>query len=234
MEETPIDFIPKGLIQKVLNEFRHTNFGNYIVTNCGEQSTLQLDDYLIGRSSIDNKSGCIFLQKDIGGNFRTGKIMAYDPITGKRKRDEKFAPKWIHNEMPKPFNYQQCFFGEHLLAKYKNKVVGIVESEKTAVIAAVYIPEIVWLATGGISGVKWTDPKVNTVLENRTVILIPDFGYYNKSKGVTCFEYWSSCAETIRNQTMCNINVSRVLEDQLEESTREQGLDIADFLIPNM
>ncbi len=40
-------------------------------------------------------------------------------------------------------------FGEHLLPMNRGKPVAIVESEKTALVAAYYLPEYVWLASGG-------------------------------------------------------------------------------------
>ena len=43
----------------------------------------------------------------------------------------------------------QCLFGEHLLTRYLERIVALVEAEKTAVIGAGFIPEYVWLATGG-------------------------------------------------------------------------------------
>ena len=48
----------------------------------------------------------------------------------------------------------QCLFGEHLLTRYPERIVALVEAEKTAVIGAGFIPEYVWLATGGRSGVN--------------------------------------------------------------------------------
>ena len=48
----------------------------------------------------------------------------------------------------------QCLFGEHLLTRYRERIVALVEAEKAAVIGAGFIPEYVWLATGGRSGVN--------------------------------------------------------------------------------
>ena len=35
----------------------------------------------------------------------------------------------------------QCLFGEHLLTRYPERIVALVEAEKTAVIGAGFIPE---------------------------------------------------------------------------------------------
>lgn len=45
----------------------------------------------------------------------------------------------------------QWQFGEHLLQDKVNANVALVESEKTAVICALLLPEYIWLATGGKS-----------------------------------------------------------------------------------
>ena len=49
--------------------------------------------------------------------------------------------------LPEEWELSQCLFGEHLLSLYPDRTVALVESEKTAVICAGFIPEYVWLAT---------------------------------------------------------------------------------------
>ena len=71
---------------------------------------------------------------------------------------------------------KQCFFGEHLLSDTSSTIssnpVAIVESEKTALIAAHFIPDFTWLATGGTHGCF--NREAIQVLEGREVILFPD------------------------------------------------------------
>jgi len=63
---------------------------------------------------------------------------------------------WVHNklkksrELPENFNLLQCFFGEHLLKIYPYKYVAIAESEKSAIIANMIMPELIWLAAGNL------------------------------------------------------------------------------------
>ena len=45
------------------------------------------------------------------------------------------------------FNYRQCFFGLHLVDG--EKPVALCESEKTAVMMSVFMPEYTWIASGG-------------------------------------------------------------------------------------
>ena len=70
------------------------------------------------------------------------------------------------------FNLRQCLFGQHLLPLYPDKTVFLVESEKSAVIASHYMPDVVWLAPGG----KNIGLNVQTieVLRGRDVVLLPD------------------------------------------------------------
>ena len=65
----------------------------------------------------------------------------------------------------------QCLFGEHLLTRYRERIVALVEAEKTAVIGAGFIPEYVWLATGGRSGVN---DRVD-ILKNRKILVFADW-----------------------------------------------------------
>lgn len=65
--------------------------------------------------------------------------------------------------------YSICLYGEHLLSK--EKIICLVESEKTAVIASYFYPDFDWLATGGKSGL--TDEKIS-VLFNRAIYYLND------------------------------------------------------------
>jgi len=75
------------------------------------------------------------------------------------------------SQITEDFNLQQCFFGEHLLTIYPDKYVGIVESEKLAIIASCIMPELVWLAAGNLNGLSIE--KCQT-LKGREIILYPD------------------------------------------------------------
>ena len=103
---------------------------------------------------------------------------------------------------------------------FLDATIGIVESEKTAVVTSIFMPDIVWLATGGNSGCKWREYSVYKVLENRSVILFPDFGFFNNKTGKTCFAEWSERANHIQGKLNCSIKVNRLLEDNIPEEER--------------
>lgn len=135
-----------------------------------------MQDYKI--DSIDN---CIiWWQIDRDGVVRTGKVMKY-LANGHRDKSDIFPVTWAHKHRRLKDKFQgeelkQCLFGEHLLAKYPDKPVALVESEKTAVIMSRIYPETLWLATGGSQGIKSDDRLAP--LHGRKVLLIPDNGQY--------------------------------------------------------
>ncbi|NVN96884.1 hypothetical protein HXX01_01415 [Candidatus Nomurabacteria bacterium] len=148
--------------------------------------------------------------------------MLYDPITGHRVKDPYSKITWVHSILKKEnYNLCQCFFGEHLLAQYPDQPVSIVESEKTALIASIYFPHFVWIATGGKNGCKWTTWDVCKVLKGRKVILWPD---------ISAYEDWLKKASILK-QLGLSVMISDLLERKATEVERASGLDLADFLI---
>ena len=95
----------------------------------------------------------------------------------KRNRENKFSISWYHYGKTTENQYfKYCFFGEHLL-KTKFKYVGIVESEKTAIIASVFFPDVLFLASGS----KSTLANLLTInlLKKKRVIFFPDADAYD-------------------------------------------------------
>jgi hypothetical protein len=183
------------------------------------------ENYALGAT---NNKEVIFWQIDITGKVRTGKIMQYNPETGRRLKHESGAIDWVHNKLkksgilPEDFNLQQCFFGEHLLKLYPVKPVAIVESEKSALIASAVFPDLIWLAAGNLNGLSLEKCQV---LKGRNVTLFPDLG---------AFEKWSLKAAEIKIQCNCKITISTLLENEATDSDRVNGLDIADYIIAEL
>jgi len=98
----------------------------------------------------------VFWMIDSEGNPRAAKLMRYLPDG---HRDKTQHPGWIYNQdgvrqrlMPDEHNILKPLFGSHLLNRYPQAVVNIVESEKTAIIMATYYgnhDQQLWLACGG-------------------------------------------------------------------------------------
>lgn len=175
--------------------------------------------YRIGTSAKWGGSA-VFWQTDEARKVRTGKIMLYNPATGRRVKEPQARVSWAHSELRLPdFNLRQCLFGQHLLPSYPDKTVFLVESEKSAVIAAHYMPDVLWLATGGKNG-RFNVQTVEA-LRGRDVILLPDLG---------ATDAWREKLPML--QPVCrSVAVSTMLEDMATDEQRSLGLDIADFLL---
>lgn len=182
-----------------------------------------MQDYALGATK---DGSVIYWQIDTKGRVRTGKVMKYNPETGHRIKDAG-GINWVHAIMkkqkllPDDYNLVQCLFGEHLLRIYPDRVVALVESEKSALIGTGVFPEYVWLATGGKSQLSTDKLKI---LKGRTVIMFPD---------VDGFEYWTSKAKEVEG-IGCKVIVSDLLEKNATEEDRENKIDIADWLISHL
>ncbi len=132
---------------------------------------------------------------------------------------------WVHsqmkknNQLPLDWNFTRCLFGEHLLKNNPNANICLVESEKTAIIASVYMPNEIWLATGGK---EMFNENVCRVLKGRKVIIFPDLG---------ATPNWREKAIEISNKVGCTMIISEILERLANEEDKEKGLDIADYLL---
>lgn len=220
----------------------------FLVTVFGKQKVLAAFQKYGVRTSMlfrkDAKYGAVFLMRAIDLLIRQVKEMAYDPNTGKRikegqsvfKYDYKTNSYQIDNDgfrilyagksLMKDYDFENklCFFGEHLLAGELNKPIAIVESEKTAIICDICMPDYIWLATGGKNGCKWTTEEVYQVLKdaNQPITLFPD---------LNATEDWAEKAEIL---LAAGLDVSIYdLEDQegITEEDKAKGLDIGDYLI---
>ncbi len=162
-------------------------------------------------------------------NHTTGTDFLHSIIEKYHTRNNKPMPKWL-----KAYNNNKtkvsCLFGEHLLSKYPHKPVALVEAPKTAIYGALYFgfPEqpqnLLWLAVYNLSSLNLTKCKV---LKGRNVYLFPDL-----SKDSKAFLLWSDKARKIQSQLRGTyLEVSDLLEQLAPEKDKEQGKDLADYLI---
>jgi|SRR5690625_838566 len=183
-----------------------------------DQVERAMQDYFITGTNLKWKMSTIFWQIDEKERIRCGKIMLYDPDTGKRKKKPFNHINWLHSAKGlKDFQLDQCLFGLHLINWHLEKDVAIVESEKTAVILSIVMPEYIWLATGGQGNLKLE--KLRS-LKNKRIILYPDKGE---------FESWKKIADQAKENDF-KISTS----DILENSNLESGEDLADYYLKTM
>ena len=223
-KQTPLCTIPKEILTKSVRKDIPSTFTLFLQTIFPSETVSSLVGlYNLG---VTRSRDVIYFQVDVKGNVRTGKIMKYNPQTGKRIKDPDtpFKINWVHSlmkhsgQLPKDWELTQCLFGEHLLSAIdeKQKTVALVESEKTAIIASGIMPKYIWLATGGKSQLK---PEKLSVLKDRKVIAFPDVDGYQE---------WKEKLSKIEGLT---ITVSDVLEKNATDKERLNHIDIADWLI---
>lgn len=212
-------FVDASIMQRTLTAYNTNHLFTFLRDKFGEANTKELFlRYNVGTAKLWGGS-TVFWQVDVQGRVHTGKIMQYDS-DGHRIKEPVSRISWAHSMLKlEDFHLQQCLFGEHLLASEPDKQVAIVESEKTAIIASFYLPQYLWLATGG-KGTCWHE-EVLMVLRDRQVILFPDL------KGT---EDWRG-----KMQLLSKVGASPYVYEELERiatpEEREAGLDIADFLL---
>lgn len=212
-------FINKEVMERSLRQYEYNNLYVYLCGQLGTKTATQLmQTYQVGTAKKWGNS-TVFWQIDVNGKIRTGKIMLYNPETGKRIKEPYAKISWVHTVLNLPaFTLNQCFFGEHLLTG-NNKPIAIVESEKTALIASAYLPKYVWLATGGKNGCF--NEQHFDVLYGRNVVLFPDIGMKNE---------WQKKLFLMRKAGI-NATISDYLEQYATEEEKKNGYDIADYLI---
>ena len=184
-----------------------------------------LKKYLVGVSNFW-QDAVIFWQIDRDFKVRSGKVMQYDLITGKRDKTKHF---WIKKD-DSDKEMRQVFFGLHLLELFKKYKIGIVESEKTALMCDLFFDEkIIWLASGGLMGIN--ERKLQDLSE-REIILFPDLSA-NNSK-INAYDEWKSKAEFYGNKLNIEIKINQFLMHFSSTSDRENQADLADFILKNL
>lgn len=141
-----------------------------------------LSEYHVGYSPKHGMT--IFWQIDDRERVRTGKMMRYK-TDGHRDTSGGNRVNWIHSYIfherygglsESLYEVRQCLFGLHLLDKYPNAEVHIVESEKTALIMAIAYGnnyKTVWMACGGKQNL--TRERLAVLMSNgRRIVLHPD------------------------------------------------------------
>jgi hypothetical protein len=176
--------------------------------------------YCIGTSNRW-EGAAVFWQIDNLQRVHAGKILQYNVVNGKRvkEKDGKGLIDWVHSTLKrknvlKEFQLYQCLFGLHLITDGDTKTIGIVESEKTAIIMSLFKPNYIWLATGSKQGFKF---DMLQPIKPYKVIAFPDKSEYND---------WLSKAKELNG-----FGFDITVNDWLELTTYEAGTDLADVYI---
>lgn len=175
------------------------------------------------------------------------KFVAYNP-DGKRDKSEgtQGAPNFIPHYLGKAYlrsqkietdnarledwqdyyKFLRCFYGEHLWDPSKDTC--LVESEKTAVIAAYFFPDYNWLATGGNHGMLFEQFEIFYGYTGRIWNIVDnDSAGYKKSKTIQ----WLDRLAAMRLPTgQAGNNPGDILSVNILEG-RPAGWDLADAII---
>jgi hypothetical protein len=206
----------RKVLQEYCNTKQQSNFISNLLRNFEPKMVSQaIDMYHIGTTNYWY-GATIFWLIDTKNVIRGGKIMLYNCNTGKRVKKPFNHVSWIHKQLKlNNFVLQQCLFGLHLINSIsKSDTICIVESEKTAIIMSIMIPNFIWLATGSKTGFK---EKMLKSIKEFNVIAYPD---------KTVYSNWNKEAILLNKQGY-NIQCSTMLEN-LEI---EDGGDLIDFLL---
>ena len=162
-------------------------------------------------------------------NHTTGTDFLHSIIEKHHTRNKKPLPEWLE-AYTKQEKRISCLFGEHLLNKYPNNPVALVEAPKTAIYGTLYfgLPEstedFIWLAVYNKSSFSFDKLKV---LQGRFVYVFPDL-----SKDGNTFKEWETKAKEYETRLpKTRFIFSDLLEQLAPERGKIEGNDLADYLI---
>jgi len=152
------------------SSYVQNNFIEALERKFGEKPVKRVVDlYKLGRF-VD--SGIVFPYLYTDKHICTAKIMFYDDNLHRIREGKKQYPSYLHNseykddkgiyhdynnyeydddgnEVIVPFKLKLCLFGHNQVVNNKHKTICLVESEKTAVIMSIVLPEFIWVASSG-------------------------------------------------------------------------------------
>lgn len=221
LKEPIADVIPDShsleLLDKLYcNDSITDNLTEFLKTRFTAEEVFKVkQDYFITATNIPWDKSTVFWRIDNNETIRCGKIMQYDKGTGKRIKEPNNKTTWIHKYHDKPdFKLSHCLFGLHLIMEDYSKIIAITESEKTAIIMSLFIPDYIWLATGGKGNLKF---EMLQPIKKRKIILFPDKSEYKD---------WLVKASEL-NANGFKVSVS----DILENTEYPKGFDLADLYL---
>lgn len=172
-----------------------------------------INKYLVGTWDGDK---VIFWELDQQGKVYHGKLMGYDPETGKRSYlengDADITSMRVSLKLWK-FKDNRCLFGLHRINE-NTEIVALVEGAKTAVVMSMFKPEYEWLATGDKGRFNY---KFLEAIKHCKIEVFPDKGDY--------YDWVQKAIE------LNKIGFNIVVYDFLENMDYPKGTDLADICI---
>jgi hypothetical protein len=176
-----------------------------------------MQNYFLTGTNYFWNNATVFWQINHKEQIQGAKVMLYDKFTGKRIKEPYNHINWLHKAIKEPeFNLNQCLFGLQQINENYQKTIAIVESEKTAIVMSIFLPEFIWLATGSKGNFKH---ELLEPLKKRNIIAFPDKGEYNN---------WLQKATELNDS-----NFKIAVSDLIEQTDFENGFDLADYFFKN-
>lgn len=178
-------------------------------------------DYLVGTYTAPGPfcGAPVFWQVDTEGEVHGAKVRQYGP-------DGRGTVTSWHHRLAHGLNvermhadglrFDQCLFGLHLVEEYPDARVGIVEAEKTALVARIALPDVLWVAAGSRNGL--TVEKL-LPLRGRRVLVVPD---------VDAMDRWAAVMDDA-SVMFPEVVTSTMLERIATEA--DDTADLADFIL---
>lgn len=163
------NFIEPDIIKRLQGQ-RNTFIDFLLTLFDSPKVAAAVERYCIGG---DSHGRTIFPNIDQEGRCVGGAVIPY-LVNGHRDKGKCISN--IHSELKRkdktlPPQADQVLFGSHLLRLYPSASVGIVESQKSAVILSIIYPQIVWVATAGMTNFN---ERLLAPIYDRNVVAYPD------------------------------------------------------------
>lgn len=181
--KTPPAFLPKSLLEASGAKVESTALFRFLSSLWPDDTRNAFALYQVGGSSFRPQPAGLasaFPLMDSNSNLVDFQLSSFDQNGhGVKLHDGSRAKSWAIPRMVRsgslPPDFRRApwpFFGQHLLSRFPDLPVAIVEAPKTALVGAICYPQYLWLSCISLS---WLDSAIpSDCLKGRSVSLFPD------------------------------------------------------------
>lgn len=204
-KEPPLKYVYPNVLENTMRCYSDNLF-LWLITHFSESEVLSVyRKYKVG--NLNSKRGIltIFWYVDKNDKVCFDKKMLYKE-DGHRNKDYGGGRKYKVDDGFRG----KCYFGEHLLKDRDGKRIFLVESEKTAIILSLKYPKNIYLATGGVNGLREIEEDW---------ILLRDYdkaGEMWESRG-NCVKWWEKYSKVeegwdIGDSIICEMEKEKIIK----------------------
>ena len=234
-------------ISRIGNETRNTNvFLRGLAKRFGIENVIRIHKEM--RIGTFYDGGTIFPFFNTRDELITGKIMFYDKNLKRIRSGRRSYPMWFHNYDYKAedgYYYAGGIQEQHITDipffnyKFRAYVSGeidtvcLVESEKTAVIMSIVLPDYHWIASGGLCNLQeYKFFGMNSL----NWVLFPDLGYIKNKNNTSVRDYWENRFDQLSKKfDFKSLSFPEYIppnaNDRDVSSWLDKGYDVADFVL---